>query len=215
MKMTITKTILALAIGGSVAMLTTARANTILNVGLSDSHTIGEVFGSASNGGEPAHDDADINQLIGMTPSTGGSFTIVYGTYTYDRSANTFGTLPLATATGASYNGGPSFGSTEVLGGITYLKINLTQGFTYLMGKYDGQNGGGNLWYIGNIAAGTVIDIPLYAAPVDGQLVAGDNYLMTSFLLSNPKTTVPDGASTACLLGLAVTGIGLIKRRLK
>jgi hypothetical protein len=36
---------------------------------------------------------------------------------------------------------------------------------------------------------------------------------MTSFLVSN-GSSVPDGGTTALLLGLGVTGLGLIRRKL-
>jgi len=223
----LSKTTLVAAVSLAVCSLALTSAHAVaitLNVGLADSYAIGQVFGSASNGGQPVHDNADINQLIGMGASTSGNFAIAYGTYFYNRSTMNTSLLPTVSTTGENYNDAGAIGGlgTTTIGGLTYLQIALpvTGGYTYLLAKYDGQNGGGMLWDIASIAAGTTINIPLNAHPVGGtNLVAGESYGMTSFLLANPTTTnrtnVPDGGSTVFLLGAVSSGLGMMARRFK
>jgi len=216
----------AVAVAVCSLALTSARAvTTTLNVGLADPYGIGQVFGSASNGGQPAHDNADINQLISMGASTSGNATIgSFGTYFYNRTTMNTSLLSPVSTTGENYNDATALGllGTTVIGGITYLQIVLpsTLSYTYLIAKYDGPNGGGMLWDIAGIAAGTTINIPKFAAPNSGgtNLVAGESFLMTSFLLANPSTnppTIPDGGSTVFLLGAVLSGLGMMARRFK
>ncbi len=81
------------------------------------------------------------------------------------------------------------------------------------MGSYDGPNGGSELWYIGDLAAGTQIYIPFTAEPLGSpkNLVDSNRYQATSWTAYNP-TSVPDGGTTAALLGLAMAGLGFARR---
>jgi len=206
-----------------------ARANTVLALGVNATDAIGEVFASASNGGEPGHDNQDITQLVGMAPSTTGSFAITDGTYFYTRSTLSTAGLPALTTTGEVYNdaGAAAALPETTIAGVVYIEdtLPLTGGYTYLIAKYDGPNGGGDLWDIAGIAPGTTIDIPYYAvvtgsvADLDPDLAdttTGANK-MTSFSLSNPTTTTtsaPDGGATVGLLGLGLVGLSLLRRKL-
>lgn len=95
--------------------------------------------------------------------------------------------------------------------------ITLGQGFGYLVARYDGQNAGAEVWDIAGLAAGTTIQIPQTAYVGSGHLLNGpapgttDQYQITSWTLFNP---VPDGGLTVAMLGAALTGIGLLRRKL-
>lgn len=214
MKMPIWRKMLLVAVVGAGGLImTNARATTItLDVGLSGSSVIGDSIPGANYGDYGGQTGGDVymaNTLIGMGTST--TYTDGNGV-TFYRSANTFSSLPVATATGAV---GVS-GSGLSLDG-TYATITLTgTGFGYLVAKYDGPNGGAEVWNISGLAADTVINIPEYAEPINGLLTNGisaQKYQITGWTLLNPGTTsVPDGGSTALLLGAALAGLGMIKR---
>ena len=145
----------------------------------------------------PADDVKYINAIIplplgGSTSVSvpGGKFDTVY------RSHNSFSPLPTATTVG------------DMLGDTTM--ISLTTGFEYLAGKYDGPNGGLEVWDIASIAAGGTIDIPEDAFGHNN-----DQYGLSGWVLFNPQSqTVPDGGSTALLLGVGFLAFGLVPRRL-
>ncbi len=228
MKMNVQKTIAVAAVIGMCGCFapTSAKATTItLTLGSGASYAIGQVFGSASNGGEPQHDNDDITQFLGMAPSVSGNFTIPEGTYFYQRTSLSTAGLSLDTTT-ESYNGaGNISGLTHVtIGGEAYIQFTLpsvVNPYSFLLPKYDGPNGGGELYYVGGFAPGTTINIPLNAdvAGSGGVTnlvdVTSGGYGMTSFVIvSGTRTNVPDGGATALLLGAAVCGIGLIRRKL-
>jgi hypothetical protein len=103
----------------------------------------------------------------------------------------------------------------------SYIDITLTgTGFGYLVARYDGQNAGAQVWDIAGLAAGTTIQIPQTAyVDASGNLANGpmpgtpDKYQITSWTLFNPSS-VPDGGTTAALLGSALTCLGLLRRKL-
>lgn len=148
----------------------------------------------------PASDAAAanyINAILGL--SLGGSGQVSgsggHVDYIY-RSENVFGSLPTATTAGdVLSSGSPS------------TSISLTTGYTYLVAKYAGGNGGGGgmeVWDIASIAAGSTIDVPLDA------FGAGNNqYGLSGWVLFNStgSQNVPDGDWTALLLGFALFGI--------
>ena len=191
--------------------LTSARAATILDVGLSSPLVVGEVIPQVlSPPGQEARDLSMANTLIGMynsgTPSAAPYFI----------SGNSFAMpLPAAVTTGDIITpiGGINFSGTQVV-------INIGSGFKYLIAAYDGQNSGAVLWDISGLPAGTIIDIPRYALPnasgtdlVNG--ASAEKYGITTWSMFNPGTTnVPDGGTTVVLLGLALSGMGLIRRKL-
>lgn len=93
----------------------------------------------------------------------------------------------------------------------------LPTSFTYLMGSWDGPNGGSELWYIGDVAGGTIIEIPAFAQPAGDPLnlvASSEQYFMTSWTAFNPgTTTVPDGGTTAALLGTGLIALSLLRRK--
>jgi hypothetical protein len=80
-----------------------------------------------------------------------------------------------------------------------------TLGWTYLIAKYDGPNGGSMVWYL----AGTVesVSVPAKWGP------STTSYDISHYTLFNP-TSVPDGGATLALLGCALVGLGVIRRSL-
>src|SRR6185503_4771233 len=145
-----------LAIFFAAFLVTTGQAYAItvtLTVGAGGTATdriIGEVFTTNDlSGGLDVRDVAAINALIDLAPGTRtGSAP------EYFRSTTVFA-LPDATTVGAVHNDSISDGAATV-------SITLTQGFTYLIGSYDGPNGGSEVWYIAGLVAGDVINIPRY-----------------------------------------------------
>jgi hypothetical protein len=128
-----------------------------------------------------------VNHLIDM--SLGTSDTADGQDYT--RSNNFFGALPDAVLAGL-VNG---TGTSVDLGSSGYL---------YLFAKYDGPNYGSEVWYVGNLSGTQTI-------PAE----AG-GYGLSGWTLFNPGNGngVPDGGSTLALLGIAMAGLGLLKRKL-
>jgi len=107
---------------------------------------------------------------------------------TYTRSNNNFG--PLADAV-FDHNG-------------TSLSIDVT-GFDYLFAKYDGPNYGSEVWYVGDLSG--VITIP----------ATGGKYGLSGWTLftSDGGNNVPDGGSTAALLGAALMGLAFLRAKLQ
>lgn len=129
-------------------------------------------------------------------------------------SRTTLAAGPAATATG----GVPvTSGNMNIVNGI--VNITLTNTFQYLVAAYDGPNGGVAVWDISSFHVGDTIQIYAYAHPDSthpGNLIGGTSgqYFITSFTLLNPTGTVPDGGTTAMLLGAALGGLGLVRRYL-
>ncbi len=125
-----------------------------------------------------------VNHLVGMVLGTSDKAD----GQTYFRSNNSFSPLPQA-----------------VLGGLvdgTSTTINLGSGlYTYLFAKYDGPNYGSEVWYVGNLSG--VITIPATAG----------GYGLSGWTLFGPGVPgVPDGGTTAMLLGAALSVLGVARR---
>ena len=150
---------------------------------IGDVHELGFV-----NFGIPSGDSdrlTYVNHLVGMTLGTSDKAD----GQTYFRSNNSFSPLPQA-----------------VLGGLvngTSTTINLgTQGtYTYLFAKYDGPNYGSEVWYVGDLSG--KITIPA---------TAGGYGLSGWTLFGAGGQGVPDGGTTAMLLGAALSVLGLARR---
>jgi hypothetical protein len=154
---------------------------------IGDAHELGFVnFGIPSG-------DADrliyVNHLIGMALGTSDKAD----GQTYFRSNNNFGQLPQAVLAG-HVNG-------------TGTSINLGAGgtYSYLFAKYDGPNYGSEVWYVGDLSG--IITIPATAG----------GYGLSGWTLFGPGTGtgVPDGGTTAMLLGAALGALGMARRYLK
>jgi hypothetical protein len=193
------KIILALIAVASLAA-TGAQAATItlqVDPNVTSPGTVFDVLGDV-NPPEPADPAAvvqEINVLIGLP--LGGSQPSNFGAQgqTEYRSLNAFSPLPTATL------GVPGSGTT----------ISITAaGSYYLAGKYDGPNGGLEVWDIGNLAAGAMINIPQNA------FGPGDNtYGLSGWtIVQVTSTNVPDGGATLALLGFALVGVESLRRKL-
>jgi hypothetical protein len=153
---------------------------------IGDAHELGFVnFGIPSG-------DADrliyVNHLIGMALGTSDKAD----GQTYFRSNNSFGQLPQAVLAG-HVNG-------------TSTSINLGAGglYTYLFAKYDGPNYGSEVWYVGDLSG--IITIPATAG----------GYGLSGWTLFGPGVPgVPDGGTTAMLLGAALSMLGVARRYIR
>src|SRR5438309_5693342 len=159
-----------------------AFSNSAKALTIGDAHELGFV-----NFGIPSG-DADrltyVNHLVGMALGTSDKAD----GQTYFRSNNSFSPLPQA-----------------VLGGLadgTSTTINLGTGlYTYLFAKYDGPNYGSEVWYVGNLSG--TITIPATAG----------GYGLSGWTLFGPGVPgVPDGGTTAMLLGAALSVLGVARR---
>jgi hypothetical protein len=152
---------------------------------IGDGHELGFV-----NFGIPSGDSdrlTYVNHLVGMALGTSDKAD----GQSYFRSNNAFSPLPQA-----------------VLGGLvngTSTTINLGSGlYTYLFAKYDGPNYGSEVWYVGNLSGN--ITIPATAG----------GYGLSGWTLFGPGVPgVPDGGTTAMLLGAALGALGMARRVLK
>ena len=101
------------------------------------------------------------------------------------------GPCPVATSTGAVKD---QSGATS---------ITLDAGFQYLVAKYDAQNAGSMVWYIGGVA-GT------YTVPEN--FLGGTQYGVSHISAYNPGggTTGPPGGGTPEPASLALFGLGLL-----
>jgi len=167
-------------------------ASAIPNLSLFDGNELGFV-----NYGIPAGDadvTAYVNAMIGL--GLGGSTVVTRSGIdnTVTRSSNVFSPLDSAVlASRATY--GDISGST--------VTINLgAGGYEYLLAKYDGPNYGSEVWYVGGLTGD--ITIPSKAS----------KYGISGTSLFTP-TGVPDGGMTAIMLGAALSGLGLVRRRIK
>ena len=173
----------ALSAFAALALSATAQA-----VAIGDANYLGFV-----NPGLPAGDAQTasyVQTLIDLAPgATLGTPPGATNDNYFERSLNVFANLPDA-----------EFGVKQDNSNAT---IDVT-GWTYLLAKYGvGSNAAGtHVWYVGDLTG--VVDIP---ATFEG------NGLSHSTLLTGGGTTVPDGGTTAVLLGLGLVAISFIARR--
>jgi len=217
MKLSIFKTILGAA---TAALLASTSANATvynLTVGLTDSHSLGDVIHTLNAGGGQLQRDIDfVNTVLDL--GLNGTDSSTYSPDIVTRSGNNFGALGDATATGGVIASGGG-----INGDGTTVTITLTSKFTYFVAAYDGQNGGTEAFYIGNLNIGDVIKITQNAQPssLPGHHLIADSgqYGMTGWALLNSTTPtqqglVPDGGATVALLGCAFMGIEVLRRRM-
>lgn len=95
-------------------------------------------------------------------------------------------------------------GGTRVDGGVATVPA----GFNYVLAKYDGPNGGAVLFHL----AGQAYTLPADSAGLWVN-TAGQGYGLSNFT-GYGSVSVPDGGATLTLLGLGLTGILWMSRRL-
>ena len=129
-----------------------------------------------------------VNHLVGMALGTQDD---ALGQH-FTRSNNDFGTLPQAVLAG------------HVNGTSTTIDLGAGGLYTYLFAKYDGPNYGSEVWFVGDLSG--LITIPDEAG----------GYGLSGWTLFGPGTPgVPDGGTTAMLLGTAFGALGMARRFLK
>ena len=162
----------------------TANATTL---NFNDSRDLGVIVS-----GEPAsppNEENYINTLIAQSSPSGP--TTIDG-HTYTRTSASCGTCPAAVFATKDESGG----NVVDLG---------SGGFTYLLAKYDGPNGGDEVWYVAGMTG--EITIPLKGP-------AGAKYGLSHWsLFTGGTVTTPDGGTTAALLGLGLTGLAGLRAR--
>lgn len=163
-----------------------ASADTILGF-FPDTHVVGTISPGAP--ADPTDVAGYINFMIALAPGGAGTFNGQIIT----RSTNLFGSLPTASAVGAVSGTGVTI-DLNAIGGT----------FTYLFAKYDGGNDLSQVWNISGLTG--VITIP-----ADGPLGHG----LSGWILFGPTGGVPDGGTTAMLLGAALGALGIARRFLR
>jgi hypothetical protein len=104
---------------------------------------------------------------------------------------NSFASLPTAVLAG------------HVNGTSTSINLGAGGTYLYLFAKYDGPNYGSEVWYVGDLSG--VITIPATAG----------GYGLSGWTLFGSAGSVPDGGTTAMLLGTALGALGMARRFLK
>jgi hypothetical protein len=158
---------------------------------IGDNQELGKIFFGIPSG--DADRTAYTNHLIGMALGTQDN---ALGQH-FIRSNNSFGALPTAVF---ALNG-------------TGTTVNLGTGhlYSYLFAKYDGPNGGVEVWYVGNLSG--IITIPGVGFP---KRPGGQGYGLSGWTLFGPgQQGVPDGGTTVMLLGAALGSLGMARRFLK
>lgn len=174
--------------------------------------------------GEPASEVLEatyINHLITLATSSTDTEVISSKTFEFYRSGNTFSpALTSTSATGAvkqdSEIGDPKAPNPN----FTPSSIDVT-GFTYLIGKYDGPNGGTMVFRVSNIDFTgydlNKVSLPGNYDPPGGK--EGQEYGLSHYTLFKVQSSVPDpaptpdGGATLALLGSALVGIGALRRK--
>jgi len=181
--MKILKTITLVAV--TVAAMSIAASTNATTLSIGDSRDLGLI--SKNQPADPVSSTGFLNILLGQGLGTG---PITIGANDYTRTLND----PLA----GNY---PSAVFALDLGAVT--TIDLGAGYTYLLAKYDGQNWGSEVWYVGGLTGS--ITIPLYGN--------GNQYAVSHVYLFNPSgNTVPEGGMSLLLLGTAVGAVFVGRR---
>jgi len=191
------KVVLLLGIGCAVMLASGSNANAnrislppSINLTIGDQHELGKV--------KPATPEGDaaitqyVNFMIGL--SLGGSGHVIIGPHNIlvTRSMNDFGSLP-----------GPA--SLALRGTGTTVNLGLTGGtYDYLFAHYGGPGGGfAEVWYLGNLSGSISIPATGFGHGLSGWA-----------LFTAPGGAVPDGGTTAMLLGAALGVLGVVRRLL-
>jgi protein with PEP-CTERM/exosortase system signal len=182
------KYIIALVLAAAVWVALPIRANADATLTFGDTYDLGH-FTPGAPFGDPDK-PGYVDHLTGMAINTSNS---ALG-QTFFRSSSTFGS-PYPAAVFALDGTGTS---------VDLLGI----GYQYLIAKYDAGHAGVEVWDINGLTG--TLTIPAFG------LAANPKYGLSGWALFNPGPThVPDGGTTAMLLGAGLSGLGLVRRLVK
>ena len=179
---------------GSALALTLLGASTTSALTIGDANYVGVILDGIppSDALEPVY----VNALIEVAP--GGFEADCVNDEDCDRTDSTLAiALPPVDLTGQSKTSTPN----ELSGNV------LVNGWEYISGKYGSL--GIHVWYIGNLAPTDTVTLP----PKFGG-TTGPGGLSHYTLYNANQFDVPDGGTTAALLGLSLVGLGVIRRRI-
>jgi len=145
------------------------------------------------------HDNHELGFVNYGIPS-GDADRTLYVNHLIDQALGTTEQADGQTYTRSNYNFGPLTDAVFARNGTT-TTINIATGYQYLFAKYDGPNYGSEVWYIGDLSGS--ITIPA---------TAGGYGLSGWTLFNEGGNSVPDGGTTAILLGAALAGTELLRR---
>jgi len=145
------------------------------------------------------HDNHELGFVNYGIPS-GDADRTLYVNHLIDQALGTTEQADGQTYTRSNYNFGPLTDAVFARNGTT-TTINIATGYQYLFAKYDGPNYGSEVWYIGDLSGS--ITIPA---------TAGGYGLSGWTLFNEGGNQVPDGGTTAILLGAALAGTELLRR---
>jgi len=161
--------------------------------------TFNDVYGLGTVvSGEPASPVNEIGYINTLIDQALGSGPTSIAGHLYTRTSNDFGPLPDAMDDNSV---------RDESGGSTGIDVT---GYQYLLGKYDGPNGGDFIWYVGDLSG--EVDIPQTSSPWRVNR-PGNGFGLSHWSLYNP-TSVPDGSTTLVLLGAALSSLWLVRQKL-
>jgi hypothetical protein len=176
---------IALAFGVLAGLPSAAQALT-----LGDAYDLGYV--KPPEPANPTDEEGYVNTLIAQGLN---SVTTIDG-HTYKRTSASCGTCPAAVF------------NMKDESGLNIVDLG-TGGFTYLIGKYDGPNGGTVVWNVQGLTG--IQTIPLFAFGLNN-----NQYGLSHWTLFGPGGgQVPDGGATVMLLGAALGALGMARRFLR
>jgi hypothetical protein len=168
-----------------------------------------DLIGSINPGNpaDPTNETAYANNLL--TLFNGGTISDPLGqTYTLMTGPDV-NPAPLPTPAVLDTTQGTGGQITSGVNGNTSFTLNLGSGYNYLLVKWDGPNGAEALYDIQGLTGTVTVNNTTF---LNG---AGQPFAASHADLFNPTSVgVPDSASTAVLLGVALIGIGLLRRKI-
>jgi len=167
----------------TIALLAVGLTSSAMALSTSSAEYIGYINPNVPS--NPASEVERINELI--TLALGDSVSFDGQTITRDGPYN--GVTPMATLAGAIKD---ETGSTTV---------DVT-GFEYLLGKYDAMGAGALVFYVGDLTGNQTLPGTF-----------SGNALSHWSLYNATGSSVPDGGTTAALIGLGLVGMSFIARR--
>ena len=163
-------------------------------VAIGDSSEIGTI--ESGNPTSTANDVTYANTLLAQVSPSGP--TTIAG-HAYTRTSNPDPGSGSVSSVGALQGNGPS-------------STSIPAGYEYVLAQYNGFDAGDVLWYLGGAATTLPANSsPLWLLPSNPP--RGRN--LTHWTAFNPITVaVPDGGSTLALIGVGLTALGFLRRKL-